>query len=461
MFSEPQVVDSKTGCRSVMALLFLAYLLSFADRIAFGLVLKPIKMSLSLSDTQAGVLVGASFAVSYAVFSPLGGWIVDRHRRRNVLAFAVAFWSLATLSCGLATSVVLMGVARVAVGAGEALLHPLAVSIVSDVVPAKGRANAFAIYLSAGAFGAVSVWLFGGALVHALSAFPHLALPAVGRIEPWQALFITLAIPGIALAVIVVLLMKEPPRGSATANVAGRRATSVSTFVRAHPRLALAILVGCPLNLMAGVALLSWLFVAFDRIYGWPAGKSGQVIGLTCGVMFIIGCLLSGRMVEALRKQGYADASLRASVAGAIAFAVFSSIGIEMPNPYACIGCMAFAFALGYLPAVGAYTAISEVVPESIRAAFTGITTLIVGLVTNSLGPFMVGLLSDHLFKGTDGIRYAIIATMMFGAIVGSGFCARGFASLREHLHLESTDSIGAPSASAEVAESTKRLNAS
>lgn len=460
MFNESRVKKAGKEVNSVMALLFLAYLLSFADRIAFGLVLKPIKISLGLSDTQAGILVGASFAISYAVFSPLGGWVVDRHRRRNVLAFALAFWSLATLCCGFATSLAIMAGARVAVGAGEALLHPLAVSIVSDVVPAKARANAFAIYLSAGALGAVAVWLFGGTLVHALSAFPHLSLPAVGLIQPWQALFISLAIPGFVLAVVVVLSMKEPPRGSVASSVPGLQPVSISTFVRAQPRLALAILVGCPLNLMAGVALLSWLFVAFDRIYGWPAGRSGQIIGLTCGVAFIIGCLLSGQMVEALRKRGYADASLRASIAGALAFAVFSSIGIAMPNPYACIGCMAFAFALGYLPAVGAYTAIAEVVPESIRAAFTGITTLVVGLVTNSLGPFMVGFLSDHLYRGTDGIRYAIITTTMSGAIAGSLLCVRGLASLREQLHL----GIKKPTtstASTDVDRKTKRLNAS
>jgi hypothetical protein len=71
--------------RYVLILLFAGYLLSFADRIVFGLVLKPIKVTLALSDSQAGLLAGAAFAVAYAIFAPAGGYFIDRHPRRPIL----------------------------------------------------------------------------------------------------------------------------------------------------------------------------------------------------------------------------------------------------------------------------------------------------------------------------------------------------------------------------------------
>ena len=63
-----------SSARTVIVLLYLGYLLSYGDRVIFGLLLKPIKDSLGFTDSQLGLLVGAAFAITYAVFSPLGGF---------------------------------------------------------------------------------------------------------------------------------------------------------------------------------------------------------------------------------------------------------------------------------------------------------------------------------------------------------------------------------------------------
>ena len=105
----------------------------------FGLVIKPAKAALGFSDSQLGLLAGAAFALSYALFSPFTGLLVDRLNRKRVMICAVMFWSLMTLATGLATSFTSFVIARAGVGVGEAFLTPLAVSMIGDTVAREGR----------------------------------------------------------------------------------------------------------------------------------------------------------------------------------------------------------------------------------------------------------------------------------------------------------------------------------
>lgn len=420
--------------RHMLVLLFVGYLLSFADRIIFGLMMKPIKAALALSDSQAGLLVGGAFAVAYAVFSPAGGFFIDRHARRPIFAFAIAFWSVATFSCGLAGSFVAMGLARAGVGAGEALLHPLAVSLIGDTVPIESRAKAFAVYFSAGTFGTVGALLFGGALFQMLGGMPPLSLPLIGALQPWQALFMSMAIPGLLLALVVLATMKEPPRHGPAHGRDAANENSAWRFVRANPGIAIALFIGFPLIQMAGYTFLSWVFIFFDRVHGWPAGKSGVVFALTGGLTFIAGCLLSGHIVGLIRKRGYVDASLRACILGGVAFSGFAAAALLVPSPYLSFALLAIALFFGYLPTVCGFSAVSEVVPPPIRAGLAGISNLANGLIVSALGPFMVGYFSDHLYPTPTGIRWAMLTMMAISAIGGTAGLVVGLKPFRRRM---------------------------
>ena len=422
--------------RYILWLLFAGYLLSFADRIVFGLVLKPIKVALDLSDSQAGLLAGVAFAVSYGVFSPLGGYFVDRRARRPIFAFAIAFWSAATFSCGMAGSFIAMGLSRAAVGAGEALLHPLAVSLVGDTVPSESRAKAFSLYFSAGTFGTVGVLLFGGAILQVLSGMPPLSLPLVGSVQPWQALFMLLALPGLALTALVLVMMKEPPRHGPAHGCESSDESSAMAFVRANPGLAVAFFIGFPLLQMAGYTLLGWIFIFFDRVHGWPAGKAGVVVALACGVPLIIGCLAAGRIIDFLRSRGAADASLRVCVIGCVAFSAFAAAALLMPTLYLTLAMLSIAFFFGYLPTVGGYNAVAEAVPPPIRAGVAGISTLMFGIITNSIGPFLVGFFSDYFYPTPTGIRWSLFTMLAISAVGGTAAVAVGLVPFRNRIKL-------------------------
>jgi len=85
-----------------VAVLTFTYIVSFVDRTILGLLIEPIKVDLSLNDTQMGWLAGPAFGVFYAVMGLPLGWLADRISRRGLIAVGAALWCAATAACGLA-----------------------------------------------------------------------------------------------------------------------------------------------------------------------------------------------------------------------------------------------------------------------------------------------------------------------------------------------------------------------
>jgi MFS family permease len=418
----PAIARRAKRYAALLPLLYLAYMLSFADRVIFGLVVRPIKAALELGDAQVGLLAGLAFSASYAVFSPLGGWLVDRWPRPPVFAGAVGFWSLATALTGLASSFLAMAMARIGVGAGEAVLHPLSVSLLADSRAPSTRARGFSIYLSAGALGALMALLLGGlAMLHAGAASHH----AGG--EGWRQLFFLAALPGLFLAGAVLVLMRDPPRGDARLQQAPRAGALV--FMRAHPGVSLALFLGVSLVQMGPYTQTLWGVTFFQRAYGWDAGRAAITLGLTAGVASLIGCLGVAPLLNLLRARGVRRAPLLVGMAAASWYAVLSVAGLLAQSGAAAAGLLGAAALAGYVPTVCAFTAMGEVLPPAARARLAGVHTLANGVISNSLGPFLVGWLSERVFNVAGGVRFALACTIAMGAASGVAAIAAGLKS--------------------------------
>ena len=97
---------------------------------------------------------------------------------------------------------------RIGVGVGEAALSPGAYSMISDEFPPEQRPRAMSLYISAAYIGGGLATIAGGALI---AMMPPLNLPVLGHLEPWQALFAVVGLPGLVVALWVTTL-KEPKR---------------------------------------------------------------------------------------------------------------------------------------------------------------------------------------------------------------------------------------------------------
>ncbi len=415
-----------TGGRNVVPLLYAGYLLSFIDRIIFSIVMKPAKAALGFTDAQLGLLAGAAFAVTYAVFSPLGGWLVDRVDRRRLMAGAIAFWSCATFLSGLASSFLAFAVLRAAVGVGEAVFNPLAFSLISDAIPRGRRAGVFGLYLSAGALGTITAYLFGSVALRLLAGpsgaygAASVLVPVLGELAPWRCVFLLAALPGLLLAGVVLLKLGVPSRETATGD--GFSEDRVAAFLRRHWCLLSGMSLGLAVAQLGPFTALTWNVVFFQRVHGWDLSRAAAVLGLAGGAAALLGCIAGGPIINAVRRRGYADAPLRVGLAASIIYTVLATVGFLAPSPALAVAALTLASFWGYMPSVAIYAAMADVLPAGARGRFAGFNTLVIGIVTNSIGPFAVGFLNDHAFPHVDGIRLSLVttlaATMLLAALL-------------------------------------------
>lgn len=415
--------------RTILVLLYVGYLLSFADRVIFGQTIKPIKALLRLTDTQVGLLSGLAFAAAYALFSPIGGWIVDRNQRKPIFAAAVAVWSVATIGTAFATTFAAMALTRASVGVGESLLHPIAVSLIGDTVERERRPRAFAFYMSAGAVGTIVALLGGGLLVGHLAGGGGSLLPFVDHVAPWQELFIGAGLLGLVLASAIAFVMREPRRAAPKSD-AGEVNSGIA-FIRAHPRFAAALFLGISMSQMGAYTLTTWNIPFFERVYGWTGSRAAIALALTGGVATLVGCIAAGRLIIILRQRGHADAPLLLALVAAALFPLFGAIALLMPTPGLMLAVLPLAAFWGYVPSVAAFSAMGEALPVRVRARLAGLHTLANGLIANSLGPFLVGVLSDRAFPQQDGLRWSLIVTLILAGVAGTVLIAQGRAAYR------------------------------
>ena len=181
-----------------LAVLTLVYTFNFIDRQLLSILQESIKVDLSLSDSQLGLLTGFAFAMFYVTAGIPIARLADRGNRRNIVAISVGLWSAMTAVSGLVQNYGQLLAARVGVGVGEAGGSPPSHSIVSDIFPPEKRASALAFYSTGVNLGILFGFLFGGWL---------------NEFFGWRVAFMVVGIPGVLLAILVRTTVREPIRG--------------------------------------------------------------------------------------------------------------------------------------------------------------------------------------------------------------------------------------------------------
>ncbi|MGB1884019.1 MAG: spinster family MFS transporter [Gammaproteobacteria bacterium] len=195
-----------------LVVLTIVYIVNFVDRQILAILNEEIKRDLHLSDAQMGFLYGTVFAIFYALFGIPFGRLADTWIRRTLVAYAVAFWSAATVVSGFARNFLELGLARVAVGVGEAGTGPCAYSLLADSFRPARRATVIAILTSGVYIGAGFGIFIGGQVVQRWNdAFAPGTAPF--DLAGWQVAFFVIGFPGLLLA-LWVRTLREPVRGA-------------------------------------------------------------------------------------------------------------------------------------------------------------------------------------------------------------------------------------------------------
>ncbi|MBF9051305.1 MFS transporter [Roseobacter sp. HKCCD9010] len=149
-------------------------------------ILEPLAQDLGASRAATGNLM-TTYALTYAVLSPLLVAATGRIGRRRVLAAGFSLYGLASLASALAPDITTLHLARALAAAGAGVITPVAAAVAATLVPADQRARTLALVFAgitvaqalgipAGSWLAYTIgwrWAFG---VVALLSLPALIL---------------------------------------------------------------------------------------------------------------------------------------------------------------------------------------------------------------------------------------------------------------------------------------------
>lgn len=389
----------------VVAIIFIAGGFAFIDRIVVSLVTPALQADLGLRDSQLGMLQGLAFALFYTFFGIPLGIIADRWNRQRLLTIGISVWSLMTASCGICTGFGSLFLARLGVGAGEASLNPSVTSLISDYFPPRTRPRAIAGYVMGQGFGHGLTYVFGGMLLGWLTTRGGLALPGAGQFKPWQAMFLIVGSAGLIPALLFGFTVREPKRREiANKDKDHASAADVRAFMRLNRSTLICHHLGVALTIMTAYGFGNWMPTFFLRVHHWAPQRFSVLYGSINIVLGILAPLGSGWLATWLKERGMIDASWRIALAGSIGCTICGALAPLMPTPELSLAVYVLAGLFSSPPAVLAYVAISEFVPNEMRGTITAGYFLVVGLLATGLGPLAVGLATDYLFQDKAAI---------------------------------------------------------
>jgi MFS family permease len=392
------VTDSKNmsktmGRTAVLLILTLVYVFNFLDRQIIGIVAPFIQADLGFSDSQMGWLMGLAFAALYCTVAIPIALLADRFNRVRIVSISLAVWSAFTVLTGLAQNFLQMLLARIGVGIGEAGGSPPSHSIISDLYPKEERASALGIYSLGIPLGIMTAYFITGTL---------LGMEGVS----WRAVLIILGVPGVLLAIYMILRVPEPTRGATDAPKAATHATETS---------------GGSASLGVLLSIKSWWFmciaVSFVSFGGYALSN--------WGIVYI------GRWKpELMQPENFRNLMYAFGVLNAVAYGPGTYFGAKLadklgkknvsaygwlPGAALIIGVPALIYAFYvdsivlHLLLIGVYTltagfylgpsfALAQTLaPIKVRAMSTALFFFILNMIALGGGPTIIGLISQSL----------------------------------------------------------------
>lgn len=390
----------------VVVLLTLAYVVSMIDRQILSLLIEPVKRDLAINDTAFGLLHGFAFGLFYTLVGVPIAWLADRASRRNIIVVGVLLWSLMTAACGLARDFGTLFLARMGVGVGEAALSPSVLSMLADIFPRERLSTAVSLYTNGAYWGTGLALILGGAVVELVAGHPLTTLPLVGDVRSWQLTFFIVALPGLLLLPLLLTIREPLRRGTRAAGTI--QAEGLAAFLRAHGSTIVGLYLGFALLVLITVTVFAWTPALFIRRFGWAAGEIGYAFGLVVLIAGTAGINLGGLLTDRLVRRGITDAPLRVGAAGAAAVTVLVAMMANAPDARFAIAASALlVFTLAF-PAGAGMAAIQMVVPNRLRARMSALFVLVSNLIAMLLGPPLVGVCTDYVFRDPAAIGAAM-----------------------------------------------------
>jgi MFS family permease len=376
--------------------------LNYVDRYVLSAVLPALHEDpgfRGVSEFQFGLLQ-TSFLLVYMVFSPLGGALGDRVKRKHIVAAGVGIWSLATVWSGAARGYRELLAARALIGFGEAGYAAVAPAIISDLFSKDKRARMLSIFYAATPVGSALGFVVGGLVKNAYG---------------WRHAFWVAGAPGLLFALAALATVEparggqdeeEAPDGSATAPLVARAADIARNARWLYVTLGSALFTFT----LGGLAFWMPTYLETSR----HMANASVVFGLLTVISGTIGTFAGGWLGDRWHQRdrgGY----VKLSGLGLLAGAPFLLVAPYLPSLTACLALLFVAELLVFLNTGPVNAALLESVAPRERELAMGMYILAIHLFGDAASPPLLGRLADGLITrgwAPDAARtFAVAAT--------------------------------------------------
>ncbi len=153
----------------ILLIIAIAQFMVVLDTSIVNVALPSIFHGLGYSSESSLQWVVTAYTLAFGGFLLLGGRAADLYGRKRIFLYAVAFFTVMSLLCGLAQNPLIMNLTRAAQGLAAAFMSPAALSIIlTTFKEGKERAKALSVWGAVAAGGAATGMLFGGILTEYL-----------------------------------------------------------------------------------------------------------------------------------------------------------------------------------------------------------------------------------------------------------------------------------------------------
>lgn len=384
----------------LLVLLWLAFFLNQADRQIFSVVLPLIRQDLGLSDADLG-LIASALVWTYGLLVPVAGFIGDRFSRRNVVGFALLFWSVATLSTGLCSTLLQFILLRgVATGGGEAFYAPSANALLGETYPEK-RSFVLSLHQTA---------VYAGIILSGLIA------GYVGEHYGWQNAFFLFGGFGIVLAAVLFRRIQgDVPAMSLSTNRFDITCTARLVF---RKPTVLLLTLGFACMVFVNVGYLTWMPLFLVEKFGLSVTEAGFSSLAYHHVGAFLGVLWGGRLAD---RRAAASPRIRPLIqaAGLLLGAPFI-YGMSLAPTEALTYAALFGFGVfrGWYDS-NIVASLYEVVPRPVRSSAYGLMLMCAFLV-GATSPYLLGVLKPSLGLSA-GLASLTISYLLGGAAIALG----------------------------------------
>lgn len=391
-------IRAVAGATAALVLLTAMNFVNYLDRYILPGVQEQIKHEFALTDSQIGSLT-LWFMVAYVCASPITGWLGDRFPRKPMIVVAALGIAAVNFFTASVHSYMSLNLRHAALGIGEACFGVFAPALLADFFAESQRNRAMTIFNIALPMGAAAGYEAGA---------------WVAAHHGWRMSFITSAVPGVLMALLILFFMREPKRLDRGRERARTDRASVMSLLKNGPYLTSILGYAAVTFSLGGI---SWWMPSFlHREAGYSIEAAGGLMGPIIVVAGLGGTALGGWIAQVWSRRTAKALYLVPALSALLTIppailCFFGPKAFIVPSLSAAV----FLIFLGTGP-VNAATL--NAVPDGLRATAMAGQLFMIHVLGDMPSSKVIGIVSDHsnlrLGMAVTLISFAVGAVIFF-----------------------------------------------